>query len=363
MSEDITCSIWRTPAKFVDDDGTGRAFGVPIIDSPRAGGMYRVAPGAGHSVALMHCNDKTKLRLTSWLVDQRLQGEPCPEITKGVIEEARGQRVLSVKKRADMLLKYIQKNISRVGESFTYMSKSALEYAMKNKSGEKEGFREEYGTVNTPAKLLHKNPVLRWSEYFMLAWSESINEDEVKFLLYGLFEQELLKEFPNQGGVIYSTLTMKGYAYLDELENKFVDSSQAFVAMWFDESTDDTWEEGIEPAIKDCGYNPVRIDQKEHSNKIDDQIIAEIRRSRFVVADFTQGDDGARGGVYYEAGFAYGLNVPVIFTCRKEVFKKVHFDVNHENFILWERPEELRDKLAKRIAAVIGDGPLERSKG
>ena len=65
--------------------------------------------------------------------------------------------------------------------------------------------------------------------------------------------------------------------------------------------------------IEDAGYEAVRIDEKEHTNKIDDEIIAEIRRSRFVVADFTQGKDGARGGVYYEAGFAHGLGIEVIF--------------------------------------------------
>ena len=46
-------------------------------------------------------------------------------------------------------------------------------------------------------------------------------------------------------------------------------------------------------------------------DKIDDEIIGEIRRSRFLVADFTHGDKGARGSVYYEAGFAYGLGLPV----------------------------------------------------
>lgn len=45
------------------------------------------------------------------------------------------------------------------------------------------------------------------------------------------------------------------------------------------------------------------IGSKEHSNKIDDEIIGEIRRSAFIVADFT----GHRGGVYFEAGFAMGL--------------------------------------------------------
>ena len=68
--------------------------------------------------------------------------------------------------------------------------------------------------------------------------------------------------------------------------------------MWFDESTNDAYEFGIEPAIEQAGYNPLRIDRNEHINKIDDEIIEEIRRSRFVVADFSQGPDGARGGVY-----------------------------------------------------------------
>jgi len=63
--------------------------------------------------------------------------------------------------------------------------------------------------------------------------------------------------------------------------------------MWFHDSTDEPWEEGIKRGIEDAGYEAVRIDQQEHNNKIDDEIIAEIRRSRFVVADFTQGDDGA----------------------------------------------------------------------
>ncbi len=106
-----------------------------------------------------------------------------------------------------------------------------------------------------------------------------------------------------------------------------------------------------------CTYKPFRIDQKEHNRKIDDEIVAEIRRSRLVVADFTQGDDGARGGVYYEAGFAHGLNIPVIFTCRKDVLNKIHFDTRQYNHIVWETPVELRQRLAARISAEIGDGP------
>ena len=123
--------------------------------------------------------------------------------------------------------------------------------------------------------------------------------------------------------------------------------------MWFDDSMDEAFEKGIEPAITEAGFRPLRVDRKEHVNKIDDEIIAELRRSRFLVADFTHGEDGARGGVYYEAGFAHGLNLPVIFTCRKDMMKKLHFDTNHYNHIEWTTPADLREKLKNRILAVI----------
>ena len=124
-----------------------------------------------------------------------------------------------------------------------------------------------------------------------------------------------------------------GYARLAELEGTNSGSNQAFIAMWFDPSMDEAYEKGIQPAIEDAGYKPVRIDRKDHNNKIDDEIIAEIRRSRFLVADFTQGAPSARGGGYYEAGFTHGLNIPVIFTCRRDMIKEVHFDTQQYNHI------------------------------
>lgn len=65
----------------------------------------------------------------------------------------------------------------------------------------------------------------------------------------------------------------------------------------------------------------------------------------------------ARGGVYYEAGFAHGLGIEVIFTCKENALENVHFDTRQHNHIVWKKPEELRQGLAKRISARIGDGP------
>ncbi|MCY3871045.1 MAG: hypothetical protein OXG87_15965 [Gemmatimonadetes bacterium] len=248
-------------------------------------------------------------------------GNECPEIFEQTITDAEQQRDLSVHDRADRLLQYIGDQTVEIGKYFSFLSADMSNTAIA-------------------------------------AWSESVHEHEVDYLLDYLCEQCWIKRrhptFPNE-----YTLTVEGYARLEELETANAESSKGFVAMWFNPSTDEAWEEGIKLGIEDAGYEAVRIDQQEHNNKIDDEIIAEIRRSRFVVADFTQGEDGARGGVYYEAGFAHGLGIEVFFTCRQDVLDNndIHFDTRQYNHIGWETPEELRKGLADRISAVIGDGP------
>jgi len=158
-------------------------------------------------------------------------------------------------------------------------------------------------------------------------------------------------------------LTTKGYEFLESLKHYKAKSSQGFVAMWFNENMDKVYDSGLRPAIQDAGYDAMRIDKKEHINKIDDEIIAEIRRSRFLVADFTSEQDKPRGGVYFEAGFALGLNIPVIWTCRNDAISHVHFDTRLFNHIVWGNAEELRAKLSNRISAVIGDGPNKKNTG
>ena len=149
---------------------------------------------------------------------------------------------------------------------------------------------------------------------------------------------------------------MDGYNRIAEAESN-VDSAQAFVAMWFDPQMDEAYDKGIKPGIEDAGYKPLVINRKLDVYKIDDEIIAEIRKSRFIVADFTQGDDGARGGVYFEAGFALGLDLRVIYTCRRDMVDKLAFDTRQYNHILWDTPEDLRIDLKNHIEAWIGKGP------
>ena len=240
---------------------------------------------------------------------------------------------MSIHQRADNLLRYIQRQLPHIGIDFY--------------------FEMDNGIIGDP----HRDEARTYME--MLAWTESTRVEELEYLLNYLESASWLQQIPYGATCLRYSLTVSGYGYLAEIDHAVVDSSQAFVAMWFDESMDEVWKKGLLPAIRDAGYKALRIDRKEHLNKIDDEIVAEIRRARFLVADFTQGEAGQRGGVYYEAGFAHGLKIPVIFTCRKDTLEKVHFDTRQYPHIVWETPEELRDGLAKRISAAIGDGPLK----
>ena len=129
--------------------------------------------------------------------------------------------------------------------------------------------------------------------------------------------------------------------------------------MWFNKELDDAYEKGFQLGIIRAGYDPIRIDRVEHSNRIDDEIIAHIRSAEFVVADFT----GHRGGVYFEAGFALGLGLPVIWTCKKDDMEALHFDIRQYNCIDWAEPSELAERLQQRIEAVLGRGQIEFKAG
>jgi hypothetical protein len=151
-------------------------------------------------------------------------------------------------------------------------------------------------------------------------------------------------------------VTPKGFMHATEA--KVSESVNGFIAMWFDKSMHSARAEGLEPAIRKAGYNPVIVSGVEHINKIDDEIISQIRKSRFLVADFT----GHRGGVYFEAGFAMGLGLPVFWTCQKDHLPDLHFDVRQYNCIDWTDTGDLAVRLRRRIEAVIGVGPLKPGK-
>ena len=58
--------------------------------------------------------------------------------------------------------------------------------------------------------------------------------------------------------------------------------------MWFDPTLEAAYDNGFQVGIMDAGYDSVRVDRVEHTNRIDDEIITQIKSASFVVADFTR---------------------------------------------------------------------------
>jgi len=175
------------------------------------------------------------------------------------------------------------------------------------------------------------------------------NQGEVIYLMDALENVGLIGRVAKSTGI----LKMAGWERVSQLRQEGPNSVLAFVAMSFSADLGPLFDHAIAPAIREVGYEPFRVDRKEHTNSIDDEIIGSIRKSRFMVADFTQN----RSGVYFEAGMMSGLFRTVIWMCKKEELGAVHFDIRQRNFIDWESFEDARRRLAFRIRAIEGEGP------
>ena len=157
-------------------------------------------------------------------------------------------------------------------------------------------------------------------------------------------------------------LTPKGWAEVERIPT--LDSPFAFVAMSFTKEGSygalltQAFEEAIKLAIEDdAGYQEaVRIDRKDFLGDIVFEIIARIKECRFIVADVTE----HRNNVYFEAGYAMGMGLPVIWTCHKDHIDDARLDTRNLNHIVWDNPGELRKSLANRILATIGRGPKKK---
>jgi hypothetical protein len=171
-------------------------------------------------------------------------------------------------------------------------------------------------------------------------------------------ELTILLEHLNEMGYIrevnavthHFTVRPKGWQWLESAKAAGGIRGKCFVAMSFDHSLDEAYDNGIHLAVKnDCKMEPVRIDRVHHNEKICDKLIAEIRACQFLIADVTC----HRPSVYFEAGFAMALSRPVIWTCRRDDFENVHFDTRQYSHIVWDTPNDLRIQLTDRIRATI----------
>lgn len=122
-----------------------------------------------------------------------------------------------------------------------------------------------------------------------------------------------------------------------------------FVIMSFSGSPalSDHYEFAVKPIVEELGFQCVRADELEHNGKIVDVVIDAIRDSLFVIADLTE----QRPNCYYELGWAHALGKAVIHLINKQ--EPIHFDVQDYNFIIYERIDELKERLRDRVTTTV----------
>lgn len=205
---------------------------------------------------------------------------------------------------------------------------------------------------------------------------------------------ERVKEIKNVSSNVINT----------EMKSDFNNSNNVFVAMAFSKKTNN-YRKLLKKIIEEeTRYNCIIVDEEHFNGNIMEKIHSEIRNAKFVIADFTVSPEiiendaelsetsinrkqkykvvkvknGVRGGVYYEAGFAKGLGLQVIHTCKddEESKHRIHFDILQENTIFWSdkdlqdteirndeerqkgnsEPQNFSEKLYDRIKFIFGLG-------
>jgi hypothetical protein len=171
----------------------------------------------------------------------------------------------------------------------------------------------------------------------------------------GLVQGKTMKTGPGPMGVDIA-LSFEGWEYYEKLKRGTIDSRKAFMAMKYrDAQLDAIVENTFKPAVKQTGFDLVRLDDRPKAGLIDDRLRVEIQTSRFLIADLS--DDNL--GAYWEAGYAEGLGKPVIYTCEKTKFEnpdsKPHFDTNHHLTIPWDSNnlQEAANQLKATIRATL----------
>ena len=161
-------------------------------------------------------------------------------------------------------------------------------------------------------------------------------------------------------------ITARGFERAETLLTTNLESRKVFVAMQFSKpNVMAELQYAIKPACEACGFEAFITSDNEYNSGIIDEIISQIRQSKFVIADLTYANNGA----YYEAGYSTALGREVIHCCKESwlmergadgvLRNKLHFDVAHLNVIIWKDADDLRERLVKRIRAIIPDARFE----
>lgn len=178
-------------------------------------------------------------------------------------------------------------------------------------------------------------------EYLQLQnWIGASDEKNILALLNDLVRRNMLVFYRQSAAWWDSELTVEGREYAASLNKVNKNRRWVFMAMKFEPEQLEFVKKVLYPALKELGLELKLLPEiQSKENLIDNKLRVAIKQSRFLICDLTHGNQGA----YWEAGYAEGLGLPVIYICEKSVMKgenKPHFDVNHQEIYFWYKDNQ-----------------------
>ena len=157
--------------------------------------------------------------------------------------------------------------------------------------------------------------------------------------------------------IVRCYLSHLGWEKFAELQTPSNIGKQVFMAMKYNNDVlEKIYKKNIKEAVKQTGFEIQLLRDALKAGSIDDQLRVQIRKAKFLLVDLTDNNNGA----YWEAGFAEGLNKPVIYLCEKNKFVdfQTHFDTNHLTTVLWH-PVSIEEDMKNLKAVIRNTFPLE----
>jgi len=315
-----------------------------LVESDRTDGSYVMFLNAGSRAGSLTAQQKA--RLTTWLIDQRIQGDSEPEITLENLEKAIQRPSLGTRERAEKLLTYLANQSNNLST----------------------GIDVQHDTLSA------------------YAWSESLEWTKVVFLLNflyssGLIEHALSGRINSVHGLLSGIVTMAGFDYVSNLttitepkqmptetsrmvpssvfqENQFdLNERLVFMLSPFGEPFDTIFENHIKPTVENIhDLICVRADDIYDNQAVIDDIWRLTNEARIIIADFTNKNTN----VFYETGLAHAIGKEVIPITQSR--DDVPFDLKHRRYSFYEYTpegiEQLKDELTNTINSI-----LNRTKG
>ena len=128
-----------------------------------------------------------------------------------------------------------------------------------------------------------------------------------------------------------------------------------FVIQPFDRGAfDKRYDDVFEPAIRDAGLEPYRVDRDPATTVLIDDIEAGIRSADICFAEITSDNPN----VWYELGYAIASGKPVVMACSEDERARFPFDIQHRSVLRYRTDstsdfESAKEQIATRLAAAL----------